>query len=735
MLQLSPKRSIPEAISFQNDLKCLLDLFNNINPPSINNDNKFYLFYKRISDLESQFLSIEPEEYITIKDHLQQMISLRQYLVAKQRNILRLEPIVSALQPDVELADTLERTFEPSGEIKDSASHELMSLRRKLKEVKKRIQSLLQETFNKPNADKYIQESVVVLRNGRYTIPCKTNFSQYISGIIHDRSASGQTLYVEPAACVAINNDMQGTILAENLEVARILAALLARFNAGLPTLHTTIAAYTELTFLIGLAAFYRGYDIVFPEFGEKIALIGLHHPLLKINKGDGSIPVDIKLSDSERLIVVSGPNTGGKTASLKSIGLNHLIAMSGLPVMARQANMVFFSDIKADIGDKQSLVMDLSTFSSHITNINSIITGIGRRALVMFDELGTGTDPREGAALALSVLDYLKDKNATVIVTTHFSELKAYAYEQRHAKLYSVDFNYDTYEPLYRLLEGIAGKSDPILIATRLGFPKEVIERADSYMQSMKSQSDMALEELNMMRAEAEHTKRMLAEQEARLLAKERKLQDGESDLQSKLSKKELQLLEETYALLQKGKRLADERAKRPAEEIAEDIKAVSEKITAIKSKQKPIAELKEGDVIFLERYGKIGKVLSLDAKTAYMDMEGLKVKIDRRELVGHKVGDNKPKPIKVSSKHTAESRGELVLVGKRVEEALDILDKYIDESHLSGYNKVYIVHGRGSGQLRRAIQDFLRTCGRINSYHTATTEEGGNAITVVEL
>lgn len=737
---LRPAESASQALAFQKELGCIFNILSK-NSFSVINDNGFYDFFNRAVSAEMLSFSVEPEEYEYLRQFLLQADAVKTFIKGKNATAQATQAIQPLLKyidnivPDMELADTIGRTFETNGDIKDNATVTLYNIRRKLLDVKKRIQSVLQSTFNRSGADKFIQEQVVVLRNGRYTIPCKTNFNQYIQGIVHDKSASGQTVYVEPVSCIPINNDMQESILAEQQEIARILDEMLKRFIAYIPELKVLVKNYTDLVFRLETAIFYDKYEYCMPQFGERVYFKDVHHPLLKINKSTKSIGIDVRFEKDIKLAVITGPNTGGKTASLKSVGLNHIIAMCGFPVFGKHAEVMFFTDVLADIGDKQSLSMDLSTFSSHMTNIKEIMASIGERALVLFDELGTGTDPKEGAALAKSVLEYLREKSALVMVTTHFAEIKAYAYGRIDAVMYAVDYDYDTFAPRYRLLEGVAGSSEPVLIAQRLGFPDEVISNARSIIAGMKTEADMLLEEINLMKAEAEHTKRALKEREEDLLRKEARFEEARQELDSKLAKKELELLEDTFALLQKGKRLASEKAKASTEEITEDIKKVDEKIAKIKQKRPTIADVRVGDTIFLERYNKIGKILSLDSTTAFVDLEGMKVKIKKQDLVGKKLTQDKPKPVKLTARVESGQRRELVIVGKRVEEGLDILDKFIDDSLLAGYDKVYVIHGRGSGQLRNAVQDFLRTCGRVKSYETASNEEGGSAVTVVTL
>jgi DNA mismatch repair protein MutS2 len=730
---LAPKPTLGETIALQNDLKCLFEFCNSSQGVAIDNDSAFYELYKRINAEETRFLSFEPEDYLVIRQFTRQVASLKAQLNGKKQ-LERLAGVIERIKPDEELANEIDRIFDDDGSIKDGATPTLRTIRASIREVKRKVQAILQASFSKANADKFIQENVVTLRHGRYTIPCKTNFSQYIEAIIHDRSASGQTVYVEPTSCIPLNNELQDSLIAESEEIAKILAMLRLRFTDSLPALAVTVDSYTYMAFLIEIWRFYSNYQYVFPEFGDDIAFHAVHHPLLLLGKGSGSVPLDVSLSATQDLLVVSGPNTGGKTASLKSVGLNHAIGMCGLPLFAKKAKLIFFDQIKADIGDHQSLVMDLSTFSAHMTNINNIISHISGRSLILFDELGTGTDPREGAALAIAVLEHVKQHGSKVLLTTHFTEMKTYAFERADAKIYAVDFDYDTFIPTYRLLEGVAGKSDPIIIAERLNFPTTLIADATARANAMKSSLQISLEELNLLRAETEHTKQLLAEREAVLAEREAKYDSANTELKKKLGKRELELLEDAMALLQRGKRLSEGRAKAQPAEIAQEIEQVAVKIKEIKATQKPVADIQQGDLIFLEKYSKIAKILSLDAQYAQVDLEGIKVRLNRQDLLGHKIEDKKPKKIKVSTQQSSEGRSELVLVGKRVDEALDLLDKYIDNAQLAGLSKVYLIHGRGSGLLRKAIHEYLHHTARVKHFSIASAEEGGNAVTIVE-
>ncbi len=690
-------------------------------------------YYESYSKLNQKHFTVEINDYIIIKNFLVYISELKAKLYAIKPKILIDK--INLLNEISILRNEIERSIDDSGIIKDDATPELASIRRDLNVYKARVKRTLNDVLNSSNGDKFIQDRVVVLRNGRYTIPCKTNFSQYIQGIIHDKSTSGQTLYIEPSSVVSINNAMQELIIKESEEIAKILYKLRNLLQQETDNIIYTTQIYTYLAYRLELGVFYNGKQYTFGEIADDVLFYSVHHPLLYLRKGDESIPIDFEMDTATYSTIITGANTGGKTAALKSIGLNHLITYCGLPVFAKAAKCVFFHSILADIGDQQSLIMDLSTFSSHMLNIKRIVECADDKTLILLDELGTGTEPREGASIAVAVLKYIEQKGAKVIVTTHFSEVKNYALNNKSSIFYAVDFDYETFAPRYKLLRGILGKSDPIMIAERLGFLPEIINSANDELSKYKSSIEMQVEELNQLIAENEHNKRLLDDEKLALEKRILSMENSENALQKRLNSKELELLEEAYSLLQKGKRLVTEKVKVSAEEIEESIKETAKKIDKLKSERKPVEDIKVDDIIYLERYGKSAKVLSISGDTLQLNMEGMRVKLSKKEAVGHKIKKTTQNNVKITTKGSfSTARRELLLVGKRVEEALDMLDKFIDESLLSGYEKVYVIHGRGSGQLRKAVHEHLRQIPRVKRYALAENSEGGNAITVVE-
>jgi DNA mismatch repair protein MutS2 len=743
LILLRPAESIEASAAFQLELSAAFELLERSSASPIKNDADFFEIYLKLKKSDKPTLTAK--EYLVVTDFLCNAAQLRTFVDSKKGSPL-LSKMAESIPLNHPLAERIKEVFDKDGHILDAASPALKEIREGIIRSRQRAVHLLKNLFNLPTADKFLQEKNLVERSLRYTIPCKTNFSQYIEGIIHDRSSSGATLFVEPAACVKLNNDLQENLLAEKFEILNIMNSLSDALLAALPEIDRGVEGYSKLALRLETAQFYRCYDWVFPSFGGELNLKGVHHPLLIINKGAGSVPIDISLASKERLIVVSGPNTAGKTVSLKSVGLNHLIAMCGLPIFAKKADMIFFSSIHSDIGDKQSLNMDLSTFSAHMSNIKEILQTLDDAPLILLDELGTGTDPKEGAALALGILEYLRKTNAYIMLTTHFSELKSYALSNEGAKLYSVRFDYENFSPKYELIEGVAGFSEPIMIAKQLGFPEEIIKTAESNMRTFKTALEYNLEELSLLKAEAVHKNREIEQRLAAISAKEVEIERQNAILSERLAKREEELLEESFALLSRSKRLAEEKIKARAADIQEDMLKTAARIDELKAQKKPIEDVKAGDIVFLEKFGKTAKIIEKKDKNVLVELGGIRVTIAANELFGYKTSAalNTPPPKlhgvgnganKREGKSERSAAMELILVGKRVEEALDILDRYIDDAQYANFEKVYIIHGRGTGQLRRGVQEFLRTCGRVKGFSTASAEDGGDAVTVVDL
>ncbi|WP_022850163.1 endonuclease MutS2 [Limisalsivibrio acetivorans] len=729
--KLTVIRDSQDLSAMQEEMAEALDFVKN-SPLERMRDEDFVEVYKKLDDPLSFY---EPQEMLTFSEFLKQARYVKATL--HEWEAKHLKRYLSNIYALTRISDEIDDVVSEKGEIKDNASPKLSSIRSDLKKIKKDINKSLNSVIFSRDADKFVQETVVTERSGRFTIPCKGNFRQYIQGIVHDRSASGQTFFVEPSSTVQLNNSHHELMADERNEISRIIASIITEINRHSKEIRLTVENYTEVMFRLETALFYKERPHCFPSFGDRLRMKKVHHPIIFLEKGSESVPLDIEMEPGQNLGVVTGPNTGGKTAALKSLGLNHIIASCGLPLFGKEADMYETGDVLADIGDKQSLVMDLSTFSSHMVNIRDILEAAGSGSLVLMDELGTGTEPREGAALAVSICEMLLSRGVRVFVTTHFADMKNFALSRDDSAVFAVEFDYKEFEPRYSLLKGVAGKSDPILISRRLGFPDEVIKRSEEIIESQQDSIELGLEEVNTLRAELLRERESVRNRQLKVLEREAVIEERERELKKRLEKKESELLEEAYRLLEKGRRLAKEKpGKGKEKDIDADLEKAGGRLKKLESKKKPVRDIQEGDVIHLDKYDKTGKVLELDSNNAYIDMGGIRVKIKRSELVGKKIEqEEKIKDVKISGSASPEQRMELVLVGKRVEEGCDMLDKFLDDSVLSGRDKIYVVHGRGSGQLRKGLHEFMRNDPRVKSYQVAPQGEGGQAVTVVSL
>jgi len=726
---LKPYYALEKIEKYKRELSEALDYVgkSDIRIPS---DAEFLSLYPRFDD---PLLFLEPEELLIYSTFFQSVRDVKKSLLDGGVNHLKAH--LSEIHVFSEITEDIDYTINDKGEIKDSASGLLQEIRLDLRTIRKQIQKELAGVFAHSSSTKFVQEQVITERSGRFTIPCKSNFKQYIQGIVHDRSSSGQTLYVEPSSTVGMNNTLQELLASEREESVRLLKELAVRIFESVSDINTTINAYTELVFHLETALFYKGKPYSFPDFGDNIEFRDVHHPVIYLEKGAESVPLDFSIADNELTAVVTGPNTGGKTAALKSIGLNHILGKCGLPLIAKYAKIVNFKNILADIGDKQSLVMDLSTFSAHMVNIRDILKKADSESLILMDEAGTGTEPQEGAALAVAVCRTLADKKAKSVVTTHFGEMKTYALTEETAIIYAVDFDYKDFSPKYRLLKGVTGKSDPLVIARRLSFPEDVVNLASSLISDKKSDSEITMEDISRMQADLEGRVKDYDDRLEELEERERRYIQKNEALRERLAKKESELLEEAVRLYNRAKRLSD-KPQKLKETHDKEIERATARLKKVKKEIKPVDQVTIGDVIHLEKYDKTGCVLEIDGNNAKMDMGGMKITMKLKDLVGKKVTEKeKVQDVRVSRDVVAGGKSELLLIGKRVEEALDILDKQLDDSVLAGSSKLFIVHGRGSGQLRKGVHEFLRTDPRVKKYALASNEEGGEAITVVEI
>ncbi|KGX84819.1 endonuclease MutS2 [Pontibacillus marinus] len=663
--------------------------------------------------------------------------------------------LVEQIVPLSDLERTIKNRIDENGKVMDGASEKLRTLRSRIRTFEGRVRDKL-EGWTKSKS-KMLSDAIITIRNDRYVLPVKQEYRGNFGGIVHDQSASGATLFMEPQAIVELNNSLQEAKVQEKHEVERILIELSERIAADEGFLYQNVEVLAQLDFMFAKARLGKDMRGAMPGINDQgiIKMRQARHPLIE---EDEVVPNDVDLGEDFSSIVITGPNTGGKTVTLKMVGLCSLMAQSGLQIPAQDGcEMTVFDNIFADIGDEQSIEQSLSTFSSHMTNIVDILSKVDHKSLVLFDELGAGTDPQEGAALAMSILDDVVSRGARVIATTHYPELKAYGYNREGVINASVEFDIQTLKPTYRLLIGVPGRSNAFEISRRLGLRENVIEKAQEHMGTdSKSVENMI--------ASLEESKRGAEKdyEEAENLLQE--AQDMHRELEQKWADFEAKR-EELYKKAEEKAQKAIEKARHEAEEIVSEMRQMKnqadmkehEWIEArkmldeaqpelakkqVKQDKQPKAkqtqpELQVGDevkVLSLDRTGHIAEKVSDKEFQVQLGIMKMKVKAKDLEFIKREE-PLKEKPmatVKGSSHHV---KPELDLRGERYDEALRRLEKYLDDALLAGYPKVSIIHGKGTGALRNAVEQYAKKHRSIKSSRSGGMNEGGGGVTVLEL
>ncbi len=667
-----------------------------------------------------------------------------------------LDGMFRSLAPLTPLVMQIKRCILSEEEIADDASSTLRQIRRSMDQVNGRIRSQLNSMVN-GNTRSYLQDPVVTLRNGRYCLPVKAEHRANVPGMIHDQSSTGATLFIEPMIIIKLNNDLKELELKEEKEIEVILAKLSSLVAEDLEAIRLDIELLTKLDFIFARAMLAKSYDGSRPDFNEegRIRIKKGRHPLLNPHQ---VVPVDIQLGDEFDLLVISGPNTGGKTVSLKTVGLFTLMGQSGLHIPAfEHSELSVFTEVFADIGDEQSIEQSLSTFSSHMTNIVSFWKQADEHSLVLFDELGAGTDPTEGAALAIAILSSLHRRQIRTIATTHYSELKVFALSTPGVENACCEFDIETLRPTYRLLIGVPGKSNAFAISSKLGLPEEIIEEARSHISQEAENFEDVITDLENSRAVVEQEREEITRYKQEIEQMKQNLERKEDRLDTSREKILAQAREEAHAILREAKEYADETIRRynklgngSSREMEQERNRLREKISELEKdmapkNQKPKKEVKPKEL----KVGDSVKVLSLNLKgtvstlpdakgNLYVQMGILRSQVNVKDLErleeedpslsAHQTGSGK---IKMSKSATISP--ELNLLGKTVDEALTELDKYLDDAYLAHLPSVRIVHGKGTGALRKAVQNYLRRQSYVESYRLGEFGEGDSGVTIV--
>ena len=670
-----------------------------------------------------------------------------------------------ALESLTSLSTEIRRCILSEDEISDDASSTLRQIRRSMKLINDRIHSQLSSIVN-GSARTYLQDAVITMRNGRYCIPVKAEYKNQVPGMIHDQSSTGSTLFIEPMAVIKLNNEMRELEIAEQKEIEAVLADLSSRLAPWTETILTNQQLLGQLDFIFARGALSRHYKGSQPKFNDKgiISIKDGRHPLLDPAK---VVPITLTLGKDFDLLVVTGPNTGGKTVSLKTVGLFTLMGQAGLHIPAFEGSeLAVFNEVFADIGDEQSIEQNLSTFSAHMTNTVRILQQADSHSLCLFDELGAGTDPTEGAALAIAILTFLHNMKCRTMATTHYSELKVFALSTPGVENACCEFNVETLQPTYRLLIGIPGKSNAFAISKKLGLPDFIIEDAKTHLED----SDEAFEDLlahleesrvtiEKEQAEIQSYKAEIAQLKARLTQKEERLDERKEKMIRNAAEEAQRILREAketadQTIKEINKLSADSGLNRQLEaqrtKLRDKLKATDEKL-AIKQKgpQKTISpkKLKIGDGVKVLTLGLKGTVSTLPNEKGdlYVQMGILRSLVNIKDLELLKEQDitgpslntasssRKGSGSRIPTGKAATISPEINLIGMNVDEACSVLDKYLDDAYLSRLPSVRVVHGRGTGALRAGIHKYLKRLKYVKEFHLGEFGEGDSGVTIV--
>lgn len=708
---------------------------------------------------------LNPGELLRLGGVLRAARKLKSYVNDKlsEDNTNVVNELISCLESNARLEQKIELCILSEDEIADNASSTLNNIRRQIKDHQASIKNKLNDLIRSTKYQKYIQESVVTIRGDRYVIPVKQEHRNDIPGLVHDSSSSGATLFIEPMAVVEANNNIKQLKIKEQAEIERILAELSQDASLILPQLNANMSIMARLDFIFAKARLAVDLNCMCPQVNQsgRILIKKGRHPLLDVKK---VVPIDFWVGDKFNSLIVTGPNTGGKTVSLKTVGLFTLMTQSGLHIPANAGTeMSVFEKIYADIGDEQSIEQSLSTFSSHMKNIVEILKYVDNKSLVLFDELGAGTDPTEGAALAMSILECLHQIGATTLATTHYSELKVYAITTEGVENASCEFDVETLRPTYRLLIGVPGKSNAFAISKRLGLTDDIIERSKEFL----SQEDIRFEDILLSieknrseaekeklraesyRLEAERLKKDLENQKSKLAAqKESELRKAREEARQIL----LNSKREAEELVNEMKRLAKEQeeaeVKRQTEELRQRVnKSISgledSLVEAIMPKQglvKPPKNLKPGDTVLIVNLNQKGTILSKPDKNGEAQVQAgiikLNVHVSNLKLVDEQKQQIQKTGVgRIGVSKAQNMSTEIDLRGMMLDEAIDIVDKYLDDASIAGLGEVTLIHGKGTGALRSGLHQYLKRNPHAKSYRLGKLGEGETGVTVVEI
>ena len=713
-----------------------------------------------LADLSRMFKSIDViGSYLSSEDFsvLKRNLAIFRISKGRAKNVRDKYKTIWNLFADAQEVKDIENfiseAIDDNGELKDDASFGLKDVRRQKQNINTNIKEKFDDLVSNKETQRAVQERIITKRNDRYVIAVKTDFKGLIKGIEHDRSATGSTVYIEPINIVSLNNKLREYEAREREEIRKILLRLTEIVKTKKEEILEIKEILERLDFLNAKTIYSVNKKCAVPKVINKeyLKLVDARHPLIDEEK---VVPINFSVGNGENIMLITGPNTGGKTVTLKVAGLLTLMALSGIPIPAGEKTEIgYFNNVLADIGDEQSLEQNLSSFSGHVSKIKEIIENSSSKSLVLMDELGSGTDPMEGAAFAMSIIDYLNKKNITSIITTHYSEVKAYAFNSENIKSASMEFDVESLSPTYRLLEGIPGKSNALIIAKKYGISDEIIENAKKYIsednkkveemiKSIKEKND----ELHLLTQELENSKSELLTQKNLYEEKIVNLENEKNEIIKKAYDKADDYLKNIQA---KAKSLIEKISKEESKK--EDAKNTQRSLNMLREsfiidKKKNVKEKKvvvknvdfsEGEEVLVKTLNQNGKILRVMPKDGRVQVQSgiLKLVVSMDDVVKiQKKKNNKLKNF-AALKRTSQVRGELDVRGMNADEAISEIETYFDRAMLTGYNEVYIIHGKGTMVLRKKIQEYLRTSKYVSEFKDANQNEGGVGCTVVTL
>lgn len=710
---------------------------------------------------------LEPAELLDILSTMYAMRAVKKFFKELEAEA----PLMKASAHNIEIMGQLERnlenTIDEHGVLRDDASIELKRIRREMKVSQARIKDHLANILHSAEYQKYFQEAIVTMRGDRYVVPIKQEYRQYFPGIVHDQSATGATVFIEPMAVVNLNNDVKQLVSAERHEIERILRDMSQQIRRCDEQLLTNCEIMADIDFAFAKAALAYELQATEPVINDegRTCLIGARHPLIDRTR---VVPIDISLGEKYSMLLITGPNTGGKTVSMKTLGLMVLMAQAGLFLPAESGSEIaVYNTIYADIGDEQSIEQSLSTFSAHMTHLVDILSKVESDDLLLLDELGAGTDPEEGAALAMAILEQLLKINASVLATTHYSELKTFAFSQAGIENACVEFDVKTLRPTYRLLTGIPGASNAFSISRRLGLSESLIIRAKQLIQADHAQFEQVINQL-------EKEKLLYEQMNADIMLRQQRAEQLEAKaeaVRADLSKRKAEIIrkakDEGAAMVRRARRESEEVIKQLKEQfndlgiqkrqqaiqeardrLAQEAERVRPGLVSEKAYNKRIdpSSISPGDIVYVTKLDQKGSVISVHGKELELQLGAMKmnVKMSACKFVSKAPAETQssPKTLPRNRKRkesfigkVQEAHREIDIRGLMVNEAEVILGKFIDDSVMAGLSQVLIIHGKGTGALRKGIHEYLKRHRNVDNFNFADMSEGGTGATLVDL